>query len=223
MSRVRVAAFCVSLDGYGAGPGQSLENPLGAGGEQLHTWVVQSPSWRRSQGLAVDDAGPDAGAALDDEVIRRAQEGIGATVMGRNMFGPVRGAWPDPAREPEWRGWWGEDPPFHHPVFVLTHHARPPLEMAGGTTFHFVTGGVHEALERARCAAGELDVRLGGGVGTIRQCLREGLIDELQLSVVPVLLGDGERLLGDLGDLPRYRAAELRSSASAAHVTLVRD
>ena len=216
MAKLRVAPFCISLDGYGAGPDQSLENPLGVGGEHLHEWVLPTRAFRGKHGM-----GDDGETGVDNDIAERSDVGIGATIMGRNMFGPVRGPWEG---SEDWTGWWGDNPPFHHPVFVLTHHPRAPLEMDGGTTFHFVTGGIHAARERAIDAAGGLDVKLGGGVSTIRQYLQAGLVDELQLSIVPILLGSGERLLTDLGDQIRhYRRADITSSTSAAHVTLVRD
>src|SRR5580765_4572241 len=164
MNRLRVHAFSISLDGYGAGPNQSLESPLGVGGESLHEWFIPTRTFQRM-------SGNDEGATgADDDFAARGFEGIGAWILGRNMFGPVRGAWPDES----WRGWWGEEPPYHCPVFVLTHHARAPLQMAGGTEFHFVTGGIEAALEQAQAAAGAKDVRLGGGVATLRQYLRAG-------------------------------------------------
>jgi dihydrofolate reductase len=214
MPKLKVASFSISLDGFGAGPGQSLENPLGFGGAQLHAWAFPTRTFRRTV------FGSDGGTAgLDDDFVARGFENVGAWILGRNMFGPVRGPWPDES----WRGWWGEDPPYHVPVFVLTHHARPPLVMQGGTTFHFVTGGIREALERAREAAREEDVRLGGGADTIRQYLREGLVDELHLAITPVLLGAGERLFGDL-DLRALGYACTRQVASdhATHVILER-
>ncbi|MFD2090158.1 dihydrofolate reductase family protein [Blastococcus deserti] len=202
MGELRVHNFSISLDGYGAGPDQSGQQPLGAGGERLHEWIF-------------DEAATD----VDRRFRARGEEGVGATVMGRNMFGPVRGDW----GVSDWRGWWGEDPPFHHDVFVLTHHARDPVAMAGGTTFHFVTGGIEAALEQARAAAGGAHVRLGGGVSTVRQYLAAGLLDELHVAVVPVLLGSGERLFGDLGAAPDdWRCVEFAPSASVAHVRLRR-
>jgi dihydrofolate reductase len=203
MTELRVHNFSVSLDGFGAGPSQSEENPLGVGGEQLHEWVF------------ADDA-PD----VDRRFVARGTEGIGATIIGRKMFGPVRGSW----GAEDWRGWWGEDPPFHHDVFVLTHHARPPVEMAGGTTFHFVTDGIEAALERATAAAGGADVRLGGGVSTVHEYLRAGLLDEIHVAVVPVLLGSGERLFEGVGAaLEAWRCVEFAPSSSVAHVRLRRD
>jgi dihydrofolate reductase len=175
----------ISLDGFAAGPNQSEENPLGEGGEQLHEWALKLEAWREPHGYE----GGEVNAS--DEIVREYTENVGAVVMGRNMFGGGPGPWP----EPPWDGWWGEDPPFHVPVFVLTHHPREPLEMAGGTTFHFVTDGIESALEQAKAAAGSGDVRLGGGASAARQYLVAGLLDELQLDVVPVLLGAGERLL----------------------------
>ena len=214
-SRVRVHNFSVSLDGYAAGPRQSLDSPLGVGGHLLHDWIFATRGGRAQVG---HDGGEDG---LDNRFFRAGQDGVGATIMGRNMFGPLRGPWPaDP-----WNGWWGQDPPFHHPVFVLTNHARAPLRMAGGTTFHFVQGGIHAALELAREAAGERDVRIGGGVHTIRQYLRAGLIDELHLVLVPVLLGDGERLFADAssgGGPPGYHCVEFVSSPAVVHLRLCR-
>lgn len=206
MAELRVHNFSLSLDGYAAGPAQSVEEPLGVGGEQLHEWIFPPDGER---------------APVDDRMRAYGTGGIGATIMGRNMFGPVRGGW-DTA--PEWLGWWGEDPPFHHDVFVLTHHAREPVPMAGGTTFHFVTDGIEAALDRARDAAGRRHVRLGGGASTVRQYLRAGLLDELHVVVVPVLLGDGERLFDDLGDaLDGWRQVEFAPSRSVVHVRLRRD
>ena len=203
MTELRVHNFSISLDGYGAGPDQSEENPLGVGGEQLHEWIFP-PEGERT--------------AADDVFVQRGVDGIGATIMGRNMFGPIRGGW-DGA--PDWRGWWGEDPPFHHDVFVLTHHARDPVPMAGGTTFHFVTDGIEAALDRARAAAGGRHIRLGGGAATVREYLRAGLLDELHVAVVPVLLGGGERLFDGLGDaLDGWRSVEFASSTAVAHVRL---
>ena len=212
MANVRVHSFAVSLDGYAAGPDQSLANPLGIGGERLHEWTVETLAWRQSHGL-------DGGEAnVDSDFIARGEVGIGATLMGRNMFGPIRGEWPDES----WRGWWGDEPPYHHPVVVLTHHARSPLEMEGGTTFHFVTDGVEAGLQQAIDLADGQDVRVGGGTSTIQQLLRARLIDELHLAVVPTLLGAGERLFDGLGDLAGYECTELVGSPRAAHVRLAR-
>ncbi len=184
MSKLRVLSFAVSVDGYGAGPDQDLQNPLGVTGPELMEWFFNTRVWRKMHGQ------DDGETGVDNEIAERAFKGIGAWILGRNMFGPVRGPWPDDS----WKGWWGDEPPYHTPVFVLTHHPRPPLEMAGGTVFHFVTDGIHAALEQATAAAGGLDVRLGGGVSTIRQYLTAGLIDEMHLAVRPVLLGSGENL-----------------------------
>jgi dihydrofolate reductase len=221
MSKLRVAAFGVSLDGYGAGPDQSLENPMGVGGMALHQWVLGTRTFQR---IHADFAGPLIGdrvarGGVDDDFAARGFENVGAWILGRNMFGPVRGPWPDDG----WKGWWGETPPYHVPVFVLTHHARAPLTMAGGTTFHFVTDGIHAALDRAREAAGGKDVRLGGGPATIRQYLTAGLVDELHLAVAYALLGRGEPLLAGI-DLPGlgYQIVEHASSDHAVHVVLAR-
>ncbi len=214
MSRLRVAAFSISLDGYGAGPDQGLEQPLGRGGEELHKWVVPTRTFK-----AIHGNKDEGTAGIDDEFAARSFADIGAWIMGRNMFGPVRGPWPDDS----WRGWWGETPPYHVPVFVLTHHARPPLEMAGGTVFHFVTDGPEAALERARDAAGGRDIRVGGGAATIRHYLAAGLIDSLHLAISPVLLGAGETLLDGI-DLPAlgYQVTEHVPSDSATHIVLTR-
>jgi dihydrofolate reductase len=213
MARLRVHSFAMSVDGFAAGPDQSLDDPLGVGGSRLHDWVFAT---RFGAQMLGDDGGEEG---VDDELLRRGVTGIGATVMGRNMFGPVRGDWGAEG----WRGWWGDDPPFHHPVFVLTHHPRRPIEMAGGTTFEFVTDGIEAALRRAVDAAGGLDVRLGGGVSTVQQYLRAGLVDDLHVAVVPVLLGRGERLFDNLGGaLDAYACAELVCSPSVAHVRFAR-
>lgn len=214
MSRIKVLCFSVSLDGFGAGPGQSLERPLGAGGETLHRWVFPTRTFQREVMGAADGA-----TGVDDDFARRGFENLGAWILGRNMFGPVRGPWLDES----WRGWWGTNPPYHVPVFVLTHHARPPLVMEGGTTFHFVTGGADEALARAREAAGGRDVRVGGGVATIRQYLQAGQIDEMHLAFAPVLLGRGESLLAGI-DLPAlgFRVTEHVATAEATHVVFAR-
>ena len=191
--------IAISLDGYVAGPNQSEENPLGEGGMRLHEWVFELEAWRRMQGLE----GGTVNASTP--VMEEAQSNVGATMMGRNMFGGGRGPWPE---DPPWDGWWGDNPPFHTPVFVLTHHPRSPLEMEGGTTFVFVTDGIESALEQAREAAGDADVQIGGGARTIQQYLAAGLVDEFELHVVPVLLGAGERLLENVGDL---RVQQVRS------------
>lgn len=214
MPKLRVHGFSISLDGYGAGPDQSLDNPLGVGGESLHDWFVATRSFQRIHGKEGGEEG-----SVDDVFAAGHFEGIGATIMGRNMFGPIRGPWGD---DP-WSGWWGEDPPFHHPVFVLTHHSRPPLEMRGGTTFHFVDGGIEAALERALEAAGGQDVLVGGGAATIQQYLRAGLIDEMHVAIAPILLGAGERLFDHLDGGPEgYACVELVSSPAAAHARLAK-
>ena len=184
MAKLRVASFGVSLDGYGAGPNQSLDNPLGVNGPDVMGWFVPTLTWRQMQGMIGGETG------VDNQMAERGMTGLGAWILGRNMFGPIRGPWPDES----WKGWWGEEPPYHTPVFVLTNHARPPLEMAGGTVFHFVTGGIHAALKQAREAAGDRDIRVGGGVATVREYLAARLIDELHLAIRPVLLGSGEHL-----------------------------
>jgi dihydrofolate reductase len=184
VSRVRVHAFSISIDGYGAGPNQDLQHPLGAGGPELFDWFVHTRTWNRMQGSDTGETG------ADDDIAAKGFAGVGAWIMGRNMFGPVRGAWPDDS----WKGWWGDEPPYHVPVFVLTHHPRPPLRMKGGTEFRFVTDGIHAALEQAKAAAGGRDVRLGGGAATVRQYLQARLIDELHLAMRPVLMGSGEPL-----------------------------
>jgi dihydrofolate reductase len=213
MPKLRVHNLAISLDGYAAGPGQNLQNPLGVGGRRLHEWVFAT----RYGNAMLGQEGGDTG--IDDDFLAAGDEGVGATIMGRNMFGPIRGPWGDET----WDGWWGDEPPYHHPVFVLTHHPRPPLEMLGGTTFHFVDGGIEEALERAFWVADGADVRIGGGAATIRQYLRAGLVDELHLAIVPILLGGGERLFDDLGDAtPRYECVEMVSSPAVTHVRLAR-
>lgn len=216
MSRLRVASFSVSIDGFGAGPDQGVEHPLGVGGEALHAWVFATRTFQRMHG----DGDGDGATGIDDDFAARGFAGIGAWILGRNMFGPVRGPWPDDA----WRGWWGESPPYHCPVFVLTHYARAPVSMKGGTTFHFVTGGIREALDRAREAAGGRDVRLGGGAATIRQYLEAGLVDEMHLAIAPVILGRGEPLLTGL-DLRKlgYRCTEHAATPAAMHVVLKRE
>lgn len=213
MSQVIVNSFSLSLDGYGAGTEQSLAEPLGLGGKGLHPWLLKT----RTIGLVFGSGTGETGPA--DDLAARGFRDIGAWILGRNMFGPVRGPWPDD----EWKGWWGDEPPYHCPVFVLTHHARPSLTMAGGTVFHFVTEGIDSALERAREAAQGRDVRIGGGVSTIRQYLKAGHVDELHLAISPVLLGRGEHLLGGL-DLPAmgFACAEHLATPDATHVVLRR-
>jgi dihydrofolate reductase len=211
MSKLVVRCFSVSLDGYGAGPNQSLDNPLGVGGAALHEWLLPTRTFHETFGQSGGSTG------VDDDFAARGFANIGAWILGRNMFGPVRGVWPDE----RWRGWWGEVPPYHCQVFVLTHHARPPLSMEGGTTFHFVTDGIHRALERAREAANGEDVRLGGGAATIRQYLAAGLVDELHFAIAPVLLGSGEALFSGIDALKLgYRCVEHVASEKATHVVL---
>ncbi|HKA43195.1 MAG TPA: dihydrofolate reductase family protein [Burkholderiales bacterium] len=209
MSRLRVQSFGISIDGYGAGPHQDVQNPLGVGGREVMEWFFPTRKFQRMFGQGDGETG------IDNRMAEQGFEGIGAWILGRNMFGPVRGPWPDES----WKGWWGEEPPYHVPVFVLTHHARAPLEMKGGTQFRFVTGGIHAAVEQAKAAAGGRDVRVGGGVATIRQYLQARLVDELHLAVRPVLLGSGENLLNgiDLRALG-YECAELVAGERATHV-----
>jgi dihydrofolate reductase len=213
MSKLRVKSFAISIDGFGAGPDQDPENPIGAGGLELMEWFFHTRAWRQMHGQDGGEAGIDNGLAESGFT------GIGAWILGRNMFGPVRGPWPDE----NWKGWWGDEPPYHVPVFVLTHHARAPLKMAGGTEFRFVTGGIEVALDQARAAAGGRDVRLGGGVSTVRQYLRAGLIDELHLAIRPVLLGSGEHLLDGI-DLRAagYQCTRCVAGERATHVFLTR-
>ena len=188
MSKLRVQSFAISIDGYGAGPSQDLQNPLGVRGPELMEWFFHTRVWRSMHGHTDGETG------IDNRLAEESLEGIGAWILGRNMFGPIRGPWPDYG----WKGWWGDEPPYHTPVFVLTHHSRPPLAMAGGTEFRFVTAGIHAVLEQARAAAGGRDIRLGGGVATIRQYLCAGLIDEMHLAIRPILLGSGEHLFHDI-------------------------
>jgi dihydrofolate reductase len=213
VSKLRVHNFALSIDGYGAGPNQTLDNPLGVGGTSLHNWVFETQTGRKSFGL-------EGGAkGVDDDYLAQGNLGIGATIMGRNMFGPVRGPW----GSEQWQGWWGDDPPYHHPVFVLTHQPRPSISMEGGTVFHFVNEGIEVALERAVAAADGQDVRLGGGAATIQQYLRARLIDEIHVAIVPIFLGDGERLFDHLEGGPvGYECAEFVASESALHVRFVR-
>ncbi len=215
MSKLRVNAFAVSLDGFGAGPEQSLENPLGKNGTELMQWFFPTHTFQSMHG-----GGDQGTTGIDDDFAKRSFENVGAWILGRNMFGPIRGPWPDE----NWRGWWGDNPPYHVPVFVLTHHARKSLQMEGGTTFHFVTGGPDEALRLAREAAGARDVRVGGGAATIRQYLEAGKIDEMHLAISPTLLGSGE---------PVFRGLDLRAlgyevirqvpGEGALHIVVARD
>jgi dihydrofolate reductase len=211
MSKLRVQSFGISLDGYGAGPNQSLQNPLGERGPELMEWFFHSRFWRAMHGQEGGETG------IDNGIAEQGFAGIGAWILGRNMFGPVRGPWPDES----WKGWWGDEPPYHVPVFVLTHHARAPLRMAGGTEFRFVTDGIQSALAQAKTAAAGKDVRLGGGVATVRQYLQAGLIDELHLALRPVLLGKGEALMRDL-DLRAagYEVAKSVPGERATHLYL---
>ena len=212
MSKVRVAGFGVSLDGFGAGAEQSLTDPLGKGGPELFPWFFHTRSFRSMVGKEGGSAGD-----IDDAFASRAMEGFGAFILGRNMFGPVRGPWPDAS----WKGWWGDNPPYHAPTFILTHFDREPIVMGGGTTFHFVTGGIEEALDRAKQAAGTKDVKIGGGVSTVRQYLQAGLIDSLHIASAPVLLGMGEALFHglDLRGLG-YFVTDRKTSEHATHLTL---
>jgi len=213
MPKLRVHNLAISIDGYAAGPNQSVDNPLGVGGPGLHEWIFKTRYGRRMIGKQGGDEG------LDDQFLARGDAGIGATIIGRNMFGPVRGQWTDDT----WKGWWGPNPPYHHPVFVLTHHARAPITMEGGTAFNFVTDGIKPALDRAFDAAGGLDVRLGGGPATIQQYLKAGLIDEMHIAIVPIFLGAGERLFDHLDGGPvGYEYVELVSSPSVTHARFVR-
>jgi dihydrofolate reductase len=205
MSKV-TCQISISLDGYAAGPNQTLDNPLGEGGERLHEWALGTEFWRRSHGLDGGEPGPDS------DVAATFTQGVGAYIMGRNMFGGGPGGWDE-----SWRGWWGEDPPYHTPVYVLTHHPRESLPMQGGTTFHFITDGIEPALEQAREAAGDQDVMIAGGAKAIQQYLAAGLLDELYLHVAPIVLGAGERLLENVGD-PELEPVEVVASPAATHV-----
>lgn len=213
MSRVRVAGFAVSVDGFGAGPDQSLEDPLGKQGKSLHDWYFHTRTFRAMVG---QEGGSED---VDDRFARASMTGFGAFILGRNMFGPIRGDWPDDV----WKGWWGDNPPYHAPTYILTHHARPPLVMQGGTTFHFVTDGPEVALSMARAAARDLDIKIGGGVSTVRQYLEMGAVDDMHLAVSPVVLGRGEALFADI-DLPSlgYRITETASTPRATHLVFTR-
>ena len=214
MARVRVEGFTISLDGYGAGPDQDIDHPLGVGGTELHQWLLPTRTFQRAL------FGKEGGTTgVDDDFAARGFDNVGAWILGRNMFGPIRGDWPDT----HWKGWWGDSPPYHVPVFILTHHARQSIEMEGGTTFHFVTGGMHEALARARQAAAARDVRIGGGADTIRQYLRAGLIDELHVAIAPVVLGRGASLFeGVDARALGYGCVQFVASDKATHVVLRR-
>lgn len=211
--KVKVGAFSVSMDGFGAGPWQDLNNPLGVRGMELHQWFFPTDVFNKMHG------GSDGTRGVDNDMAARSFENVGAWILGRNMFGPVRGPWPDDS----WKGWWGEEPPYHTPVFVLTHHARAPLEMKGGTTFYFATDGPESALKRAKEAAKGKDVRIGGGVATIRQYLEAGAIDEMQLAVSPVLLGEGENLFAGI-NLHRlgFKVEKSVAGENATHVIIGR-
>lgn len=213
MRKIRVAGFSVSLDGFAAGPDQSLEHPLGKDGPEIFQWFFPTRTFAAMQGKDGGSTGPD------DDFAQRAMEGFGAFILGRNMFGPIRGAWPDE----EWKGWWGEEPPYHAPTFVLTHHPRTSLEMLGGTTFHFVTEGIEDALAQARAAAGDADIKIGGGVETVREFVLAGHVDEIHLAVAPVVLGRGEALFAgiDLRALG-YGTVEHVPTERATHIVLAR-
>lgn len=213
MSRLRVESYSMSLDGYGAGPDQSLENPLGVGGHALHDWAFKTETFQKMFG------GESGSTGVDNDFAARGFRNVGAWILGRNMFGPVRGPWPDE----RWKGWWGENPPYHTQVFVLTHYPRTSIPMEGGTTFHFVTEGIHVALARAKEAAGGMDVRLGGGASTIRQYLQARLVDELHIAISPILLGSGESLFTGLNLLSLgYQCVEHVATENATHVVLSR-
>jgi len=213
MPKLKVLAFTVSIDGFGAGPRQSLQEPLGVGGEELHQWMLHTRTFQQMVGK------PGGDKDDDDAFVHASFDNIGAWILGRNMFGPVRGPWPDDS----WKGWWGDSPPYHVPTFVLTYHSCESITMKGGTVFHFVTGGIHEALERAREAAAGKDVRVGGGVSTVRQYLQAGLVDEIHLAQAPIVLGSGEALLSGL-DLIQlgFRCTRHLGTAHAQHVVLAK-
>jgi dihydrofolate reductase len=213
MSRLRVESFTISLDGYGSGPNQSVDNPLGVGGEALHEWAFATQTFQKMLGSAGGATG------VDDDFAAHGFANVGAWIMGRNMFGPIRGEWPDD----QWKGWWGDNPPYHVPVFVLSHHPRASIAMAGGTTFHFVTDGIQAALKRAKEAADGLDVRLGGGVSTIQQYLRAGLVDEVHLTIAPTVLGSGEHLFAGLDAVALgYRCSKHVPTANTTHIVITR-
>jgi dihydrofolate reductase len=213
MGKVRVAGFAVSLDGYGAGPEQSLQDPLGKRGEELHEWFFPTKTFRAMVGK---DGGSEG---VDEDYARRSMAGFGAFILGRNMFGPVRGEWPDES----WKGWWGDNPPYHAPTYILTHYPRDPIVMEGGTTFYFVTDGIESALRQAKAAAGDKDVKIGGGVSTVRQYLQAGLIDEMHFVFSPVMLGQGEAMFAGI-DLPAlgFKVTETAATQLATHVLLSR-
>ena len=213
MGKVKVAGFSVSLDGFGAGTDQSLENPLGVRGPEMFQWFFPTRTFCQMIGKEDGETGPD------DSFAKRAMDGFGAFILGRNMFGPIRGEWPDD----QWKGWWGDTPPYHAPTFILTHYPRPPIDMLGGTTFHFITGGIEEALQKAREAAGAKDIKIGGGVETVRQYVQAGHVDEIHLAMAPVAIGQGEALFGGL-DLRAlgYRTVEHVATERATHVVLAK-
>lgn len=214
MSKVKVIGFSVSLDGYGAGPSQSLDNPIGIRGHEVHNWMFPTKAFQKMIGKEGGSEG------IENDLIENSFENVGAWIMGRNMFGPVRGQWKDDT----WKGWWGDNPPYHVPVFVLTHHARDPIQMEGGTIFYFVTNGIKAALEEAKKAAGEKDIRIGGGVSTVRQFLQAGLIDEMRLAFSPVFLGSGEHLFSGI-DLPALGFTPIQkvNGEGATHITLTKE
>lgn len=213
MAQVKVAAFSLSIDGFGAGPEQSLDAPLGKRGEELHNWFFGTRTFRSMVG----EEGGSMG--IDEKYASRGNSGFGAFILGRNMFGPIRGDWPDDS----WKGWWGDNPPYHAPTFILTHYPRDPIVMEGGTTFHFITGGIEEALEQAKAVAGDKDVKIGGGVSTVRQYLKAGLIDEMHFAIAPVLLGSGEAMFQGI-DSPAlgFKVAVHEMTENAAHVVLAK-
>ncbi len=214
MPKVQVSAFSVSLDGFGAGPEQTLEDPLGKRGKELHQWFFDTKTFRAMIGQSGGLSG------IDEDYAARSMEGFGAFILGRNMFGPIRGEWPDG----NWKGWWGPNPPYHTPVYVLTHHPRPPIEMEGGTTFHFVSDGAESALRQAKAAAGNRNVKIGGGVSTVRQYLQLGAIDEMHLVIAPIMLGDGEALFQGL-NLPAlgFTITERVPGSHGMHIVMKKD
>lgn len=214
MSKVRVSAFTVSLDGFGAGPNQDLTHPMGVGTEKLHNWMFPTKMFQKMIGK---DGGTEG---IDNDFAEKSMEGIGAWIMGRNMFGPIRGPWPND----EWKGWWGEEPPYHVPVFVLTNYEREPIAMKGGTTFYFVTDGIESAMAKAKAVAGDKDIRIGGGASTVRQFLEAGLIDEMHIAFSPIFLGEGEHLFAGI-DLPKLGFTDVQriNGESAMHMILKRN
>lgn len=211
MSKLRVESFSISIDGFSAGPNQSLDDPLGVGGLALHNWAFPTETFQQMLG---NDGGT---TGTDNDFASRGFNNIGAWIIGRNMFGPVRGPWPDNS----WKGWWGVNPPYHVPVFVLTHHPRESITMEGGTTFHFITEGIVSALEQAKETANGMDIRIGGGVATVRQYLRARLVDEMHLAIAPIFLGTGEKLFSDI-NLPElgYQCVQRACTDNATHIVL---